>query len=110
MMVDVCRLSAAGDHSGAQDMFDAYLPLVRYEQQPGAGLAVRKYVLAKRGAIASTAQRRPGVDLRGDAMAEVEFLLERQSRRLRATTSWYCVLAKSRKPGRRTMGNVGPDS
>jgi 4-hydroxy-tetrahydrodipicolinate synthase len=86
MMVDVCRLS--GDHSGAQDLFDAYLPLVRYEQQPGAGLAVRKYMLAKRGAIASTAQRRPGVDLRGDAMAEVEFLLGRQSRRLGATTSW----------------------
>ncbi len=31
---------------------------MRYEQQPGIGLAVRKYTLAKRGAIASATQRR----------------------------------------------------
>jgi 4-hydroxy-tetrahydrodipicolinate synthase len=48
-----------GRHEEAQDLFDAYLPLMRYEQQPGLGLAVRKYVLARRGAIASAAQRRP---------------------------------------------------
>ena len=82
MMVDVCRLTAAGDHARAQDVFDAYLPLVRYEQQPGIGLAVRKHVLAKRGAIASAAQRRPGAGLPGEAVAEVEFLRARQERRL----------------------------
>ncbi|MEZ5861710.1 MAG: hypothetical protein R3D28_22465 [Geminicoccaceae bacterium] len=31
---------------------DRYLPLVRYEQQPGLSLAVRKYVLWRRGALA----------------------------------------------------------
>jgi 4-hydroxy-tetrahydrodipicolinate synthase len=82
MMVDVCRLTAAGDHSRAQDLFDAYLPFVRYEQQPGIGLAIRKHVLAKRKAIACPAQRRPSRSLAGDAVAEIEFLLERQSHRL----------------------------
>lgn len=82
MMVEVCRLAAAGDQDRAQDIFDAYLPLVRYEQQPGVGLGARKYVLAKRGVIASAAQRNPGAPLPPAAIAEVERLLTRQTKRL----------------------------
>ncbi|MBT9369844.1 dihydrodipicolinate synthase family protein [Rhizobium sp. CSW-27] len=84
MMTDVVRLSVAGEIDRAQDVFDAYLPLVRYEQQPGVGLAVRKYVLARRGAIANAAQRRPGAALNAAAIAEVERLIARQTRRLEA--------------------------
>ncbi len=84
MMVDICRLTAAGDHDRAMDVFEAYLPLVRYEQQPGVGLAVRKYVLAKRGAIAGAMQRRPGAGLNAAAIAEVDAMLERQTRKLQA--------------------------
>jgi 4-hydroxy-tetrahydrodipicolinate synthase len=84
MMADVVRLSNAGKFDEAQDIFDAYLPLVRYEQQPGLGLAVRKYVLAKRGAIASAAQRRPGAALNATAIAEVEKLIARQTAKLEA--------------------------
>ena len=84
MMVDVVRLMNEGKMDAAQDVFDAYLPLVRYEQQPGLGLAVRKYVLAKRGAIASAAQRRPGPALNASAIQDVERLIERQTRRLEA--------------------------
>lgn len=82
MMVDVCRLAGAGEKDRAQDIFDAYLPLVRYEQQPGIGLAVRKHVLKRRGAIASAAQRRPGALLPAVAVAEVDRLISRQERRL----------------------------
>ncbi|MBP1849351.1 dihydrodipicolinate synthase family protein [Rhizobium halophytocola] len=82
MMVDVVRLSNEGQPDVARDVFDAYLPLVRYEQQPGLGLAVRKYVLAKRGAIKSAAQRRPGAALNAAAIADVETLIERQTRKL----------------------------
>jgi 4-hydroxy-tetrahydrodipicolinate synthase len=84
MMVEVCRLTTAGDMDRARDIFDAYLPLMRYEQQPSVGLAVRKYVLAKRGAIASAAQRAPGAALAPAAAREVDALLERQGRRLQA--------------------------
>ncbi|WP_296097974.1 dihydrodipicolinate synthase family protein [uncultured Agrobacterium sp.] len=82
MMVGVCRLSQEGRFDDAQDLFDAYLPLMRYEQQPGLGLAVRKYILMKRGAIASAAQRRPGSALSKTAIAEVEKLIERQTKKL----------------------------
>jgi 4-hydroxy-tetrahydrodipicolinate synthase len=80
MLVDVVRLSCAGDRQKAHDLFDAHLPLVRYEQQAGVGLAVRKYVLQKRGAIAFDSQRAPSAGLSPRAKAEVDFLLERLAR------------------------------
>lgn len=82
MMVQVCQLMSSGQTEGARDIFDAYLPLVRYEQQPGVGLALRKFVLAQRGAIASASIRMPGASLPPEAVAEVEVLLRRQSARL----------------------------
>jgi 4-hydroxy-tetrahydrodipicolinate synthase len=86
MMVDVVRHCSAGEIDRAQDLFDAYLPLARYEQQPGVGLGVRKHILMKRGAIASAAQRRPGAPLAAKAVPEVERLIARQTRRLQELT------------------------
>jgi 4-hydroxy-tetrahydrodipicolinate synthase len=80
MLIDVVRMSKAGQRDAAQDMFDAHLPLLRYEQQMGAGLAVRKYVMMRRGLIASDAQRKPGSALSATAKAEVEYLLTRLAR------------------------------
>jgi 4-hydroxy-tetrahydrodipicolinate synthase len=80
MLVDVVRLQKAGKRDAAHDLFDAHLPLIRYEQQPGAGLAVRKYLLKKRGVIASEAQRKPGAPLSATAQAEVDYLFDRLSR------------------------------
>lgn len=82
MMVGVCRHVRAGETATARDLFDAYLPLVRYESQPGLGLAIRKYILAKRGVIASATLRRPGPRLSAQDMAEIDALLERQAARL----------------------------
>ncbi len=80
MLVDVVRLQKAGKRDQAHDLFDAHLPLIRYEQQPGAGLAVRKYLLKKRGVIASEAQRKPGAPLSAKARAEVDYLFDRLSK------------------------------
>lgn len=82
MMRDVVRFVKSGDNDRAADIFDAHLPLVRYEQQQGVGLAVRKYVLQKRSAIASAAQRKPGANLDPASIAEVERLISRMERRL----------------------------
>lgn len=80
MLVDVVRLSRSGEREAAHDLFDAHLPLLRYEQQTGVGLAVRKYVMARRGLIASDAQRKPTSGLTSTARAEVEYLLGRLAR------------------------------
>lgn len=82
MMAAVTGAHRAGEIEAMHALFAAYLPLVRYESQPGLGLAVRKYVLARRGAIAHAALRRPGGGLGPAAIAEVEAILARQSRRL----------------------------
>jgi 4-hydroxy-tetrahydrodipicolinate synthase len=90
MLVDVVRLSREGRRDQAHDLFDAHLPLVRLEQQPGIGLAVRKYALMRRGVIASDAQRKPGGTLSATAKAEVDYALSRVARfdpRARLATS-----------------------
>ncbi|MDZ5699991.1 dihydrodipicolinate synthase family protein [Chelativorans sp. M5D2P16] len=80
MLIDVVRMSQAGDREAAHDLYDAHLPLLRYEHQAGVGLAVRKYVLAKRGVIAHADLRVPGAALSQKARAEVDFLLARLAR------------------------------
>ena len=82
MMRDVVAAHAAGEATRASDIFDAYLPYARYEQQPSIGLSVRKHVLAERGAIPHAAMRRPATTLSTRDMADVAWLLGRQERRL----------------------------
>lgn len=83
MMVGVCAAHAAGDAERAHDLFDAYLPLARYEQQAGIGLAVRKHLMVQRGAIASAMVRKPGPRLSAADMADIDRLVRRQQQRLR---------------------------
>ena len=80
MLIDVVNLSREGLRDEAHDIFDAHLPLVRYEQQQGVGLAVRKYIMARRGIIATDMQRKPGSTLSPAAKSEVEYLLGRVAR------------------------------
>jgi 4-hydroxy-tetrahydrodipicolinate synthase len=82
MLVCVCSLFQAGQTEEAEDLFDVYLPLVRHEQQPGFGLAVRKEVLRRRGAIRSAAVRSPGPKLDADDVKELDSLLARLQARL----------------------------
>lgn len=77
LLVDVVAMQKAGKRDEAHDLFDAHLPLMRYEQQQGVGLAVRKYTLMRRGILASDAQRKPGSALTATAKGEVEYLLQR---------------------------------
>ena len=77
MLVQVYERFAAGDADGAEDLYDRYLPLVCYEQQPGYGLAVRKEILRRRGAIRSSTVRVPGPSLTAADHAEIDRLLAR---------------------------------
>ena len=80
LLIDVVTKSKKRDRDGAHDIFDAHLPLIRYEQQPGVGLSVRKYVLKKRGLLSSDAQRKPGTAMTAVSRAEVDYLLSRVAR------------------------------
>lgn len=66
----------------ARDIFDAYMPMIRYEAQPGMGLAIRKYSLLRQGVLAHPTQRKPGGALSTQAMSEIDALAARQAKRL----------------------------
>jgi len=80
MLVNVVKLCRAADWDGAEDLFDAYLPIVRHEQQPGWGLAVRKEVLRRRGVLNSAATRSPGPSLSTIDHDELGRLMDRVQR------------------------------
>jgi 4-hydroxy-tetrahydrodipicolinate synthase len=80
MLVQVYERFAANDAASAEDLYDRYLPLVAHEQQPGFGLALRKEILRRRGAIACAAARLPGPALTGADRAELDHLLARLER------------------------------
>jgi 4-hydroxy-tetrahydrodipicolinate synthase len=81
VLVQVYERFAAGDAEGADDLYDRFLPLIAHEQQPGFGLAVRKEILRRRGAIACGAARQPGPALSAADRAELDHLLTRAERR-----------------------------
>jgi len=81
MLVQVYDLFAQGRPEEAEDLFDIYLPLVRHEVQPAIGLALRKEVLFRRGAIKSPKQRAPGSSLTATDKAELDGMIARLERR-----------------------------
>ena len=85
MLVQVYELFAKGRGEEAEDLFDIYLPLVRHEVQPAIGLALRKEVLFRRGAIKSPRQRAPGSSLTATDKSELDGMIARLERRLAAT-------------------------
>jgi 4-hydroxy-tetrahydrodipicolinate synthase len=84
MLVGVCDAFAAGRAEAGEDLFDAYLPILRHEQQAGFGLAIRKEILRRRGAMASSATRHPGPRLTPRDHQELDELMARLERKLKA--------------------------
>lgn len=59
----IYRAFTRGDRAEAARLFYRACPLLRYEFQPGIGLALRKEVYRRRGAIASAYVRHPGAQI-----------------------------------------------
>jgi 4-hydroxy-tetrahydrodipicolinate synthase len=83
MLVEVWKLFSAGQAVAGEDLFDLYLPLLRHEQQPGFGLALRKEILRRRGFIASSHVRAPGPKLTAIDVKELDRLIARLDEKLR---------------------------
>jgi 4-hydroxy-tetrahydrodipicolinate synthase len=82
MLSEVYRLHVSGQREAARDVFDRYLPLLNYEGQGFWGVAARKEVLRRRGAIRSAAMRQPGPRLTPEDISDIDLLLERLGRSL----------------------------
>jgi 4-hydroxy-tetrahydrodipicolinate synthase len=63
ILVQIVRLFRAGQVDAAADVFYRTVPLMRFEFQEGIGMAIRKEVLHRRGALASPATRAPAAQL-----------------------------------------------
>lgn len=82
ILVEVCRGYAQGAQDRAEDLYDAVLPLIRHEHQPGVGLSIRKEIYRRRGIIRCAKLRAPGPVLDAADHDELTRLLQRCSRRL----------------------------
>lgn len=77
MLSGVYNLHASGDIKGANDLFDSFLPLLRYEAMGFWGVAARKEVMRRRGALRFATMRAPGPSLTAGDLKEIDFLLTR---------------------------------
>ena len=59
ILVRIMKHWRAGEPDAAADVFYRAVPLMRFEFQEGIGMAIRKEVLRRRGALASAATRAP---------------------------------------------------
>lgn len=82
MLAQVYELHQAGQYEAADDLFDIYLPLLRYEAMGFWGVCARKEVMRRRGAIRHATMRMPGPRLSGHDLAEIDRLVTRLEHRL----------------------------
>jgi 4-hydroxy-tetrahydrodipicolinate synthase len=74
-LVEIVRRFKSGDIDGAAALFYRCVPLMRFEFQEGIGMAIRKEVLRRRGAIADASTRAPGARLDASTLAALDQVL-----------------------------------
>jgi len=75
----VYRHMTVGEADKAHALFNRYLPLLRHEAQGEWGIAIRKEMMRRRGALACAAMRQPGPVLDATDLAELTFLVARMN-------------------------------
>jgi 4-hydroxy-tetrahydrodipicolinate synthase len=84
VLVEIVARFAAGDRDGAARVFDRVLPLIRYEFQPGIGVALRKHVFRRRGVFTTEHVRPPAPPVDADTLRGFEAVVERCGLRIDA--------------------------
>ena len=77
ILVKIVAQYRAGDIDSAADEFYRAVPLMRFEFQEGIGMAIRKEVLRRRGALSSAATRAPGAGLDATTIAALDRVMAR---------------------------------
>ena len=76
ILVEIVKRFRAGDVDGAADLFYRKVPLMRFEFQEGIGMAIRKEVLKRRGAIANASVRPPGGTLDATTLTALDRVMK----------------------------------
>ncbi len=77
VLVAVVRRWNASDRAGAAAVFDRFATLIRFENQALLNLPIRKLVYQRRGAIAHSTVRAPGMPADPGTVADLEAVLRR---------------------------------
>ncbi len=77
ILVAVFKAFNEGRKDEAIRIFDQYLPLIRYENQPQINLTIRKELLRRRGAMAHATPRDPFVPIDDGTHQELTWILQR---------------------------------
>ena len=77
ILVATYALFRDGGRAEAERLFDRYLPLIRFENQPVINLSIRKELLHRRGAIANPTLRKPFAPIDPGTHDEVDWMLRR---------------------------------
>ncbi len=77
VLIAVYEAFKAGRMADAEAIFDRYLPLIRYENQPVINLTIRKEMLYRRGAIAHPALRNPFTPITEATHREIDWVFQR---------------------------------
>jgi 4-hydroxy-tetrahydrodipicolinate synthase len=75
LLVEIVGRFRAGDEAAARATFHRIMPLIRFENQPGLNLAIRKHIYRRRGAIATERLRAPGPALDPGTIADLDAIL-----------------------------------
>ncbi len=76
LLVEIVRKYRAGDTGGAADTFYRNVALMRFEFQEGIGVAIRKEIYRRRGALECAAIRPPGTPLDESTGKALDRILE----------------------------------
>ena len=77
LLVEIVRAYHDHDRERARDLFHVALPLIVFEAQPGAGVALRKEILRRLGAIRHATVRQPAAEPPEVTLVELDRLLAR---------------------------------
>jgi 4-hydroxy-tetrahydrodipicolinate synthase len=87
ILIEIVRLYRAGNVDGAAAVFYAAVPLMRFEFQETIGMAIRKEVLRRRGALATADTRAPAAGLDRTTREALDRVLEWSERQLPTANS-----------------------
>lgn len=76
VLVSIYNNVLSGASEKARGIFHHYLPIIRYEHQQGIGIAIRKAILKKRGALANATPRLPQLEIDETTQRELYNLLD----------------------------------
>lgn len=76
VLIEVAGLFTAGERKKAADVFYRFVALMRFEFQQGIGMAIRKEMLRRRGALTHSTVRPPGGNIDDSTIQALDEILE----------------------------------